>query len=428
MYKIGIIGLGYVGLTLSAALAQKNNEIFAFDNDTEVTKKLKNGDFPFIENDFQSIFSTLINDKIFVLDELNSMPIVDFIFVCIGTPKSEMNHLNQFKELAESILSKSRHIILRSTLTVGTTSQLYTDLNFAKFSNYLSYCPERTIEGNAIQEIFDLPQIISSECEIGLLQLRDLFDNLGIEYIISSSTKTAEMSKVACNVWRDYTFAFANELSVLSSDLSLDVMEVIALSNFKYSRSRIPKPGPVGGPCLTKDTHILLNNLKHRSNFLFLMAREVNERVYENLINYLISQNEEHENKTILVLGLAFKGYPETDDFRNGAALEILSKIRLLKLNFTVRTWDPNISFSSNFSSFDSDIDKLISAANYIILANNSLYFESDQFIESVQVNSREDVKIIDLFPLSKVRKEISSNILLRKEWDFTTFSEKDLK
>ena len=426
MYKIGIIGLGYVGLTLTAALAQKSNEIFAFDNDTELTNNLKNGDVPFIENNFQSIFSMFINKKIFILNDLNSMPIVDFIFVCIGTPKSEMNHLNQFKELVKNIINKSQHIILRSTLTVGTTSQLYTDLKLAETSNCLSYCPERTIEGNAIQEIFDLPQIISSECDKGLLELRELFSNLGIEYIVSSNTKSAEMSKVICNVWRDYTFAFANELSVISSDLNLDVMEVIALSNYKYSRSRIPKPGPVGGPCLTKDTHILLHNLNHRSNFLFRMAREVNERVYENLINYFISQNDQYSNKTILVLGLAFKGYPETDDFRNGAAVEFLDKIQLLKLNFTVRTWDPNISLNSKFSSFETNIDELISNANYIILSNNAPYFETDNFIESVLKNSRDDVKIIDLFPLTKVRKELSSNIVLRKNWDSTTISEKE--
>jgi UDP-N-acetyl-D-mannosaminuronic acid dehydrogenase len=426
VYKIGIIGLGYVGLTLTAALAQKSNEIFAFDNDTELTNNLKNGDVPFIENNFQSIFSTFINKKIFILNDLNSMPIVDFIFVCIGTPKSEMNHLNQFKELVKNIIDKSQHIILRSTLTVGTTSQLYTDLKLAKTSNYLSYCPERTIEGNAIQEIFDLPQIISSESDKGLLELRELFSNLGIEYIVSSNTKSAEMSKVICNVWRDYTFAFANELSVISSDLNLDVMEVVALSNYKYSRSRIPKPGPVGGPCLTKDTHILLHNLNHRSNFLFLMAREVNERVHENLINYFISQNDQYINRTILVLGLAFKGYPETDDFRNGAAVEFLDKIQLLKLNFTVRTWDPNISFNSKFSSFERNIDELISTANYIILSNNSPYFETDKFIDSVLKNSRDDVKIIDLFPLTKVRKELSSNMVLRKNWDSTTISEKE--
>jgi UDP-glucose 6-dehydrogenase len=156
------------------------------------------------------------------------------------------------------------------------------------------------------------------------------------------------------------------------------------------------------------------------------MAREVNERVYENLINYFISQNDQYSNKTILVLGLAFKGYPETDDFRNGAAVEFLDKIQLLKLNFTVRTWDPNISLNSKFSSFETNIDELISNANYIILSNNAPYFETDNFIESVLKNSRDDVKIIDLFPLTKVRKELSSNIVLRKNWDSTTISEKE--
>ena len=294
--NICIIGLGYVGLTLSVAMAEKKFNVIGVEKNQSILDKLDKDQSHFFEPFINKKIKKIKKKKLFryyksIPNNINCSTYI----ITVGTPlnaygKSRIDLIKNVTKKISKVLKNNDLIILRSTVKVGTTKNIVHKIlkNTGKeFS--LSYCPERTQEGKALEEIIKLPQIIAGFDNISTLRSKNLFKRITKNCVILKNLETAEMVKLVDNTYRDLNFAFSNEISKLCSTIDVDAIEVIESGKFKYARTNLALPGPVGGPCLTKDTYILNESFKKKIHkpIISLTARLENENIPKFVINYL---------------------------------------------------------------------------------------------------------------------------------------------
>ena len=206
--------------------------------------------------------------------------------ITVGTPldKEGTINLDMISNVAHDIarnMGEDSLIILRSTVKIGTSKHIVAPiLEKSGVAFDLAMCPERTLEGNAMRELYRLPQIIGADCEIAAERAASLFKSLTRTTLKVSSLETAEMIKLVDNTYRDVQFAFANEVARACETMHINGYEVITSGKLGYERTNVPLPGPVGGPCLSKDPHILMQSVADKGISLEIThaCRLVNER------------------------------------------------------------------------------------------------------------------------------------------------------
>ncbi len=335
--KILILGLGYVGITLFAALMKKNkkHELYGVDNSKELIKNLKNKKFITYEKNLLNIFNKYKNNNIFFDSQINTNIKYDIIIICVGTPIKSNKKINDkflfdaVKDISKSLNNNSL-IIIRSTVKVGTTKNIYKFLNkITKVKFHIAFCPERTIEGNAIEEITKLPQLVGCIDKNTKKLTSDFFKILTQKIIFFETFEEPELIKLLDNSYRDSKFAFANQVAIICDQLNLNAIKIIQKANKNFSRNAIPLPGPVGGPCLSKDPYILDQSTKQNSS-LITQSRKINEKYVELFSNKIIKFSKKLNEKNInfSIIGISFKGKPDTNDIRDSTALKIIEKIK----------------------------------------------------------------------------------------------------
>jgi UDP-N-acetyl-D-mannosaminuronic acid dehydrogenase len=283
----GILGLGHVGLTLAAHLLRKGVRIVGIENDPIRVEAISNHRFDIFEPGLAEIFLKATPEE-FQINNCN-LDMLDTLFVCVGTSKPDPGkpEANLFEKAvldASKYLKKSGTLFLRSTVSLGVTNRISQRLKaISRDDLVVAFTPERTAEGAALFELEKLPQIVGADSKLALSRAVGELQALGFEVIAADSTKTAEFSKLMCNVWRDTTFAFSNEMAIIGDGLGVDTHAAISISNFNYPRAQIPTPGPVLGPCLSKDTYILHDGIDFIHNPLTLAARNMNEIFEEHI-------------------------------------------------------------------------------------------------------------------------------------------------
>ena len=146
------------------------------------------------------------------------------------------------------------------------------------------------------------------------------------------------MVKLINNSFRDYVFAFSNNLSMIASKNNLDINHIINSANKGYPRNPVPSPSPgVGGPCLTKDPFIFSSSLDNKIHNVFKLSREINQNMHGYIVDRVLNQIKlKRQNATkkakVLICGLAFKGHPETGDLRDSSSIEIYNLMKKLIL------------------------------------------------------------------------------------------------
>jgi UDP-N-acetyl-D-mannosaminuronic acid dehydrogenase len=251
---VAIYGMGYVGLTLALALNEKKIEVIGIDTNQKVVEDLIRGitdiQEPYIE---KKLSHSLSEGLLKVTKSINSETAknVDVFIVTVGTPilDSRINDEAVVEVTSEigRIMRDGSLVILRSTLEIGTTrNKIFPILNKTGKTFFLAMCPERTIEGNAIEEIAILPQVIGGINETSSDKAEKFFLSFCREVITIHNPESAELIKLANNTYRDLSFGFANELSKLCGSLGLNSREVINAANYGYPRSNIALPGPSG--------------------------------------------------------------------------------------------------------------------------------------------------------------------------------------
>lgn len=298
----------------------------------------------------------------------------------VGTPlEYQSTSINQMSEVAAFIggsISAGDLVVLRSTVEIGTTKKLYESLSAKSDKEfYFSMCPERTVEGRALQELRSLPQVVSGVNPKSLDAAKSFFERLGIETISAESTDSAEFIKLISNSYRDLNFAFANEISQIGASFSINSREAIRIANFGYPRNQIQLPGLTGGPCLEKDPLILAKSAKSKGVYTSLLSegRKINETVPKMAVLEILEspQLRDIPNPKFLILGIAFKGRPETSDTRGSLAFRLAIEINRFFPNSSTVGYDPLIPGDTEIS-MSKDLKDALRRSDVIFVQHNS--------------------------------------------------------
>lgn len=349
MKKVVIVGGGgHVGLPLALVLAESGFKAVALDISSETVATINSGQMPFAEQGAQQMLrKSLADDSFFATTNHAEIESAEIVIIVIGTPVDE--HLNPDPiAVVEAVsacipfMNSAQLIVLRSTVYPGVTERVKNLLAASGLFPDVTFCPERILEGHAIKELRELPQIIGANSEMGALRSVALFESLGVETIVVTAEE-AELAKLFTNVWRYIKFAAANQFWLMSNDAGLDFSRIREAIIFDYPRaSDLPNAGFSAGPCLLKDTM----QLAAFSNNNFSLGHSA-MLVNEGLPLYVVSKLEtqyELRNMKVGILGAAFKG--ESDDIRSSLSYK-LKKILEFKAEKVLMS-DPFVTKDSN--------------------------------------------------------------------------------
>ncbi len=329
--RVALVGMGRVGLPLALFLADRGMTVYGIDVDEERVSTLRAKGMPFIEAGADVLLAKYVGLSFHPTVDIASVSGAEVVILTLGTPVDE--HMNPDFRVIESIISELRPhlgtgklLILRSTVTPGTTEYVRRKLDASGLEVgkdvFLAFCPERIAEGKSLEELPEIPQIVGTLDEASRARARAFFDGL-VTMIHETDTRSAEIAKLFCNVFRYIDFAIGNEFMMIADMFDRDIHEIVDLCNVGYKRAGLKRPGFTGGPCLHKDGFFLVDRTPYPD--LLTTAWKINESVPAYLIDRLEKRMGALENKVVLVLGLSFK--KNIDDTRNSLAYKAIKSL-----------------------------------------------------------------------------------------------------
>ena len=385
--KICIIGLGYVGLTLAVTMANAGYQVHGVEVRKDVLDMLSQGIPTFYEEGLESELKTALKKKTFTfstdLDQISFRPTV--YIITVGTPLTSDGRIrldmieNAAREI-KTLLSEGDLIILRSTVRIATARNVIMPILNEKGVQYqIAVCPERTLEGSALKELHYLPQIIGADNLATRERCSVLFGRLTPTTIKVSSMETAELIKLVDNTYRDVIFSFGNEVARIADAIGVNAFEVINGGKLGYARTNVALPGLVGGPCLEKDPHILSQSVLPFGIELDITpsSRKVNERQPDEIVAYLekiFKARGKGNPSNIVLAGITFKGYPETDDVRGSMALKVLASLKNKFPGATFCGYDPQLTqavIEKLGLKYISDLKNEVAETDLLVITNN---------------------------------------------------------
>ena len=345
--KIAIVGgCGHVGLPLAVSLAAAGAEIISFDINPIAVNMVNRGETPFFEEGLNETLRGVLGDYFSATLNPATISDADVIIMIVGTPLDI--HLNPDPNAVVDALSEilphlrdGQLLILRSTVFPVVTRRVELLIQESNLRIDVSFCPERIVEGAAMLELRQLPQIVGARDESTFKRSELVFDLLGVKPI-RTTPEEAELAKLFTNTWRYIKFAAANQFWMMATDAGIDYEKVRSAIRFEYPRaSDLPGAGFAAGPCLFKDT-MQLSAFTGNDFPLGNAAMLVNEGQPNFIVNKLKTKYP-LEKMTVGILGMAFKA--ESDDSRSSLAYKLK---RLLKFSAkNVLCTDPFVKDSS---------------------------------------------------------------------------------
>src|SRR3989344_2926917 len=343
--RIGVIGLGYVGLTLALCLAECGFRVSGFDKSKKVIKIIKKGEMPFYEAGLKHLLKKYLGQRFIVTDNFTGKNVCDTYIIAVGSPLNKKNKpdLHDLKDVAEDlgiILKRGDSVILRSTVPIGATRNFIIPILEEKSGLkagddfFVSFAPERTVSGCALEDLRTLPQVIG------------------------------EIDK----------------------------------KNAGYRRGGIPLPSPgVGGYCLTKDPFIFIESAKSKGYdpLLFKHARNTSDKmidfISEHTLSFLKNYKNHKRDPKILILGVAFKGNPATSDVRWSTSISLIKNLQNASYN-NIFAFDPVVRRDDiliHNIKHVVDIKKGFVDTDVILVGNNHSYFKEMEIKKMLSLTSK---------------------------------------
>ena len=355
--NVCIVGLGYVGLTLAVGMAEVGYNIVGVEKRDDILRTIRLGHAQFSETGLDPrLASQISNSRLVVRDALEGPERPTVYVITVGTPlvtgekRTSLDAIRSVAETIAGVLKRDDLVILRSTVRVGVTRDVVKPiLDRAGVPYCLAFCPERTLEGKALEELRTLPQIVGGIDETSTIRAAQLFSFLTPTTVKVSSLESAELIKLVNNTQRDLNFAFANEVAHICDAVGVSAIEVIRAGNMGYARSSVPIPGPVGGPCLEKDPFILAEGVAMRGGELALglAGRKLNEDLIPitvaKIAEYMRTRGGDVRAPRVAILGLAFKGRPETSDLRGSMVYPLIRSLKAAMPDAVIVGYDPTV-------------------------------------------------------------------------------------
>lgn len=341
MADVGVIGLGYVGLPMAALLAGQKMSVAGVDIRSDVVDSVNAGRAPA----FEPLLEKLVNEASQSgLLRASTKPQPAHVFmIAVPTPidtnkKADVSYVFSAIRSIAPVLRAGNLVVIESTSPVGTTQQaaeiladLRPDLTFphtapGRSDVMVAYCPERVLPGAAIRELIENSRTIGGLDRRSAERAREFYARFVTGALRVTDARSAELSKLAENAFRDVNIAFANELSMLCDKIGVDVWEVIDIANL-HPRVNILAPGAgVGGHCIPVDPWFI-HEMAPETTPLIRTAREVNDRKPMRVVEQIEAAARGDRAARITLLGLAYK--PNVDDLRESPAVEIVRELAL---------------------------------------------------------------------------------------------------
>jgi UDP-N-acetyl-D-mannosaminuronic acid dehydrogenase len=394
-----MIGLGYIGLPTAAVLASVGHDVIGVDVNPNVVQIVNRGEVHIVEPDLDGLVrGAVLSGR---LRAVHAAEPADTFIIAVPTPfkNGHQPDLAYVEEAARTIaphLKSGNLIILESTSPVGTTEKLAgwlaavrPDLTFptgpqSKPDINLAYCPERVLPGSIVSELVKNDRVLGGLTQRCAERARHLYESFVRGKCIETDARTAEMTKLTENAFRDVNIAFANELSLICDELDIDVWELIALAN-RHPRVQILNPGPgVGGHCIAVDPWFIVDSAPDVSR-LIRTAREVNDSKPAWVIAKTVETADAARQllgRDIVVacLGLAFKA--NIDDLRESPALEIVERLARQQTGNRLLVVEPYVdelplALAAHAHLELVDLDVALSAADILVLLVDHVQFVS---------------------------------------------------
>ena len=382
---ITVIGAGYVGLTTGVAFAELGNNVRFIDIDEEKINKIKEGVAPIYEEGLQEMMERNMS-RIKATSSYNEID--GIVFICVGTPSLQDGSINleYVKEAVENAAKNMDEglIVIKSTVFPGTTEKILLPI-VEKHSEKISIAmnPEFLREGKALHDFLHPDRIvIGIRDEKGERLLKELYKPIDAPLLVTNPT-VAELIKYASNAFLATKITFANEIGNLAKLLGVDVYEVMkgVAMDHRISPYFLNAGVGFGGSCFPKDLKALRAGAKKLGYDMLLVdaVLKINDEQPLRVIK-LLEKYMDVRNKTIAILGLAFK--PNTDDIRESRAIPVIRE--LLKKGAKIKAYDPMAmeNMKRVFPSIEycDSIDKALDSADACLILTDWKEFENIDF------------------------------------------------
>lgn len=350
---VQVVGLGYIGLPTAALLSNRGYDVRGVDIDARRVAAISSNTLTIFEPDLESFLSSAIQSG--RLQVSTSVSPADIHMICVPTPFffegeerfPDLSSIHAAVKALASVVKAGDMIILESTSPVGTTEKLYTwfkEEGVAVNDLFFAYCPERVLPSKIMMELLENDRVIGGLNQLSTEKVKAFYETFVKGQLLATTARTAELSKLIENSFRDVNIAFANEVSMLAEDLQVNASEVIALANH-HPRVNILKPGVgVGGHCIAVDPWFIIQANKENAS-LMLAARHVNNKKTDWVIGQVLKARQNFvalnaKEPRVVALGLTFK--PDVDDIRESPAALIC--LALHRENVDLCVVEPHIS------------------------------------------------------------------------------------
>lgn len=397
-YDIAIVGgLGHVGLPLGLVFADKGLKVLLCDLDAKKAELVNAGEMPFVEYGSEEILKKVIGKNLTVSLDNSKISDAEYVILTIGTPVDEYLNpkLRTFLDLAQTLknyLSPEQTIIVRSTVFPKTCEQLQRLLGASPTPWKIAYCPERIVQGYAVKELSELPQVIAGLTEEATRSAEKLFEKISPK-VITASMEETELVKLFCNAWRYIQFAASNQFYMIAKNYGVDFNRLRQVMTDGYGRAAsLPTAGFAAGPCLLKDT-MQLAAFNSNSFDLGYGAMKVNEGLPQFIVEDLRRRYVLNLCK-VGILGMAFKA--DIDDIRDSLSY---------KLGKLLRFHGADVYYSDEYASDPTFVtkEKILSTCNVVIIGAPHQAYKNLNFPKFTEV--------VDLWGACQKKDELSQRV-----------------
>lgn len=397
--KISIVGLGYIGLPTAAVLASVGHEVVGIEISQSIVDVVNRGEIHIVEPDLDGLVQAAVQSG--RLRAVMAAEPADAFIIAVPTPfmndhQPDLRHVEQAARAIAPQLQRGNLVILESTSPVGAAEKLAgwlaeerPDLRFPVAGSmesdvHLAYCPERVLPGSIVSELVRNDRVVGGLTPQCAEKARHLYETFVRGQCIETDARTAEMTKLTENAFRDVNIAFANELSLICDQLGIDVWELIALAN-RHPRVNILNPGPgVGGHCIAVDPWFIVDSAPQAAR-LIRTAREVNDGKPEWVLDKVAKAVEAVRSRldrgvVVACLGLAFKA--NIDDLRESPSLEIVGHLAERRLADSLLVVEPYVeslpaALANHVDVELAELDQALAAADVVVLLVDHQQFKA---------------------------------------------------
>lgn len=374
MGKLNVIGLGYIGLPTSLMFAANGIKVVGTDLNTKLVDTLNEGKLTFEEEGLEEVFNTALSKGIEFKTEYEK---TNRYIITVPTPymatskQIDATYVVAATKQVLEVCEPNTILVIESTISPGTIDKFVRPIIEEKGFEigkdiHLVHAPERIIPGNMVYELEKNARTIGADSRKVGEEVKSWYESFCKNEIVVTDIKTAEMSKVVENTFRDINIAFANELAKMCDREGMDVYELIRIAN-KHPRVNILTPGPgVGGHCISVDPWFLVGDYPDIVNVV-LGAREVNDGMPQYVfdkIHKIMKENNIKDYSKVGLYGLTYK--ENVDDMRESPTLQLLDIFEKYNI-YNIKIYDPFIQ-EKKFDGQVMDLESLLNETELIVV------------------------------------------------------------